>query len=188
MKKLLLLLIGMLLLTIVPQRIIAQESTSITWEAENGALESPVIRKSGSKTDKKPIKPGKNSGTGWIEIPNKANSEEIEGDRPGKAIFKVNVPVAGQYVFWARTLWPNGCGNSFWVRQANHPNQLLGEDGTYDIWQWRKLSNKMYLQKGINVIVVANREDGVLMDQCQITTGSIVPQGAIVPTQGALAK
>lgn len=169
-----------------PQSIVADEGTTVTWEAEKGALESPVLKKTGTKTDKKPSHPGKSSGEGWIEIPNKANGDKHDGDLPGKAIFKVNVPAAGQYTFWARTLWPNGCGNSFWIRLAERPNQLLGEDGTYDVWKWRKLASKLTLVKGVNTIVVANREDGVMMDECQITTSSIEPQGAISATPNAL--
>ncbi|HAZ63401.1 MAG TPA: hypothetical protein DCZ72_07305 [Armatimonadetes bacterium] len=166
----------------------AQAGVTITWEAENGALESPIIRRNGVHTDKKPGRPGRNSGKGWIEIKDGANGEAGEGDHPGKAIFKVNVPEAGQYTFWARTLWPNGCGNSFWVRLAERPNQLLGEDGTYDVWKWRKVATKLTLAKGVNTIIVANREDGVMMDSCQITTTSVEPQGAIAETQNALVK
>jgi len=166
----------------------AQAGSTVTWEAESGTCESPVIKKTGSRTDKKPGKPSKNSGSGYIMIPDKANGEKKEGDHPGKAIFKVNVPAAGQYTFWARTLWPNGCGNSWWVRLADRPNQLLGEDGTYDVWKWRKVATKLTLTKGVNTIIVANREDGVIMDECQITTTSVEPQGPIAATAGALAN
>jgi hypothetical protein len=164
----------------------AQESSTVTWEAEKGTLESPVIKKTGTKYDKKPGKPVKNSGEGWIEIPNKANGDKHDGDLPGKAIFKVNVPASGQYTFWARTLWPNGCGNSFWIRIAERPNQLLGEDGTYDVWKWRKISTKLTLTKGVNTIIVANREDGVIMDECQITTSIVEPAGIVPVTPNAL--
>jgi len=164
----------------------AQSTTTITWEAEKGTLESPIIKKTGTKTDKKPSKPSKNSGDGWIEIPNKANGGNHDGPLPGKAIYKVNIPVGGQYTFWARTLWPNGCGNSFWIRLAERPNQLLGEDGTYDVWKWRKIASKLTLVTGNNVIIVANREDGVLMDECQITTSSTEPVGIVTPTPNAL--
>lgn len=161
---------------------------TITWQAEDGTLESPIIKRTGTYTDKKPGKPGKSTGKGWIEIKDKANGDAPEGEHPGKAIFKVNVPEAGQYTFWARTLWPNGCGNSFWARLADRPNQLIGEDGTYDVWKWRKAATKLTLAKGVNTIIVANREDGVMMDECQITNTTVEPQGGIAATPNGLVK
>ncbi len=171
---------------------LAQSTYTVTWEAEDAAkIEEPFKKRTGERADKRP-KPQTNSGAGWVEIPDKANGSKKEGegtDLPGVARFKVNVPAAGAYIIWGRVLWPDGCGNSFWVLKEGRPRQVLGEDGTYDAWHWRPCSTKLPLTKGVNVIEVRNREDGVLLDQLQITTDTRrAPTGPIKPTAGALAN
>lgn len=169
----------------------ADSGYTVTWEAEDAnVIEEPFKKRTGTKADKRP-RPQKNSGTGWVEIPNKANGDKKEGDGsdlPGKVGFKVNVPASGSYTVWGRVLWPDGCGNSFWVVKEGRPKQILGEDGTYDAWHWVAAKQKVALTKGVNVIEFGNREDGVLLDQVQITTGSRVPTAEVKPTPDALAK
>ncbi|MCC7492668.1 MAG: hypothetical protein IT204_09990 [Fimbriimonadaceae bacterium] len=169
----------------------AQSGQTVTWEAEGAAkLETPFAKRSGKKNDKRP-KPQASSGSGYVEIPNKANGDKKEGEGsqlPGLSQYKVNVPAAGAYTLWARVLWPDGCGNSFWVQPAGRSRLLLGEDGTYDAWHWVKCDTKLALQKGVNVIDVKNREDGVILDQLQVTTSSRTPVGPVAPTSGALAN
>lgn len=169
----------------------AASGDTVTWEAEEaGKVEAPFAKKSGKRSDKSP-KPKKNSGGGWVEIANKANGTKKEGEGsqlPGVAQYKVNVPAAGNYTLWARVLWPDGCGNSFWVLREGRPKQVLGEDGTYDSWHWVAARQKVALTKGVNVIELRNREDGVLCDQLHLTTTSRVPTGEVRPTPGALVK
>lgn len=168
----------------------AASDYTVTWEAEGAQkLEEPFKKRSGAKSDKRP-RPQKNSGSGYLEIPDKANGKSKEGDGsnlPGYARFEVNVPQAGSYKLWARVLWPNGCGNSFWAYKDGRPKQKLGEDGTYDVWHWVELKgSKLALSKGTNVIIIGNREDGVLLDQLQVTTSGRVPTNQEKPTAGAL--
>jgi hypothetical protein len=47
---------------------------------------------------------------------------------------------------------------------------------------------KLALSQGVNTIIVANREDGVMLDQVFLTTTDRVPQGAEKVTAGALAE
>lgn len=170
----------------------AADST-LTWEAEDAQqVEDNFKRRRGTKTDRKP-RPDRNSGAGYVEIPDKANGHAKEEDSrsslPGVARFKVRVTATGQYNLWGRVLWPNGCGNSFWVRANGGPKQLLGEDGTYDSWHWVQLQGpKLSLRAGEQTIEVLNREDGVLLDEVQVTTSGRVPQGIQPPTSGALVK
>lgn len=169
-----------------PVREVKADGATLCFEAEKGTLEEPFKKATEPKTDKKPGKPQKSSGT-YIYIPDKANGgkKKIE-TLPGKATFKVKAKTAGQYYFYARTLWPSGCGNSFYIRKAGGSNHVLGQDGTYNVWHWVKLPEKLVLAAGENVIVVGNREDGVLMDQIFMTTTDRVPQGAEKVTEGAL--
>lgn len=172
-------------------QVAAQSGYTVTWEAEDAnKIEEPFKKRNGRKSDKRP-KPQKNSGSGYVEIPDKANGSKKEGDGsdlPGVAQYKVNVPAAGSYTVWARVLWPNGCGNSFWVLKQGRPKDILGEDGTYDAWHWVSAKSKVTLAKGVNTIELRNREDGVLVDEIQVTTTSRVPTGEVAPTSGALAK
>ncbi len=165
---------------------------TITWEAEDAnAIDEPFRVRERQRQDKRP-RPQVNSGRGYVEIPDKANGTKPEGDGsdlPGFARFRVRVPSAGAYKLWARVYWPNGCGNSFFVRQAGRPKRLLGETGNYDTWDWVALEGQpLALQAGVNVIEVLNREDGVIVDEMQLTTGNVVPTGAVRPTPNALAR
>jgi hypothetical protein len=171
-----------------PQEVRA-EGTVICFEAESGAIEAPFEKATTPKADKKPVKPQKSSG-GYVLIPAKANgAKKGRDDLPGKVTFKVKVPAKGEYWVWGRCLWPNGCGNSFYVRKADGKNQIMGEDGTYDVWHWMKCRDfKLALSQGVNTIIVANREDGVMLDQVFLTTTDRVPQGAEKVTAGALAE
>lgn len=177
-------------LAVRPVRPVVAGPVTITWEAESAqAVEEPFRVREARRLDKRP-RPQANSGTGYIEIPDKANGNSREGDGstlPGVARYRVRVPEAGAYKLWARVLWPNGCGNSFWVAKQGRPKQLLGEDGTYDAWQWQMLQGQpLALARGVNVIEVTNREDGVIMDQLQVTTAATVPTGPVRPTPNAL--
>lgn len=182
---------GLLLWARSPVPTVRAANATVTWEAEDpkGGIEAPFQRKQRQMLDNKP-KPQKNSGTGYVEIKDKANGDKKEGDGsslPGFLKFKVKVPEAGQYKLWGRVLWPDGCGNSFFVCKQGRPNQILGEDGTYDSWHWVELQGpKLTLAAGVNTIEVHNREDGVILDQLQITTGGRVPTGEQRVTSGAV--
>ncbi len=168
-------------LTQTPQ-VAAQSGYTVTWEAEGASkIEEPFKKRNGRKSDKRP-KPQKNSGSGYVEIPDKANGSKKEGDGSdlrGVAEYNVIVAAAGSYTVWARVLWPNGCGNSFWVLKQGRPKDILGEDGTYDAWHWVAAKTKVTLAKGVNVIELRNREDGVLVDELQVTTTGRVPTGEV---------
>lgn len=183
-------LMGLVVWTVTDRKVVKADSgNTVTWEAEKAnTLIAPMVAKSGTKYDSRPQKPQKNSGGGWVEIPNKANGGKKGKDGPltGKAIYKVKVPAAGSYTLWARVMWPNGCGNSFWVAKSGRPPQVIGGDGTYDAWHWVAAKNKLVLEAGTNTIVVYNREDGVYLDEIQITTTKRVPTSAVPASPDAL--
>lgn len=86
----------------------------------------------------------------------------------GKAVYKVIIPSAGTWRFWGRTKWTDGCGNSFFVKIADKPAVVLGQDGTYGSWHWVK-GPSLSLPAGVVTVVVQNREDGSKIDQFLFT-------------------
>lgn len=171
--------------------VVAQSNTYVAFEAEDyNAIEGPFVKRQGRKADKRP-RPQYNSGSGYVEIPNKANGDRREGtnDLPGHVRYRVNVPADGQYTVWLRCLFLNGCGNSLFFRRQGRPNQTAGNEGTYDAWIWTKVQGpKFSLRRGVNVLELANREDGVICDQIYLTTGERVPTGAVRVTPNAIVK
>lgn len=99
-----------------------------------------------------------------------ATSEGAPKDQ-GKATYKVNIPSAGTYRFWARTWWYDGCGNSFFLKIGSKPAVVLGQDGTYKKWHWVK-GPSLSLPAGQVTVVVQNREDGARLDQFLFTKDS----------------
>lgn len=101
----------------------------------------------------------------YIQIPLRrphATTETGPAD-DGNAVYKINVPSAGTYQFWARTWWYDSCGNSFFVIVDNKPAVAI-EDPTYQTWHWVK-GPKLQLSAGQHTIRIQNREDGARMDQ-----------------------
>jgi hypothetical protein len=82
----------------------------------------------------------------------------------GRATYKVNIPSAGTWRFWARTKWTDGCGNSFFLKIGSKPQVDLGQDGTYGTWHWVK-GPSLSLPAGTVNVVIQNREDGAKIDQ-----------------------
>jgi hypothetical protein len=108
---------------------------------------------------------------------------EMNLDQPkvsGEVVYHFRVTTAGKYYFWARTWWDDGCGNSFkvYVDKIELP-LIYGEDATYDHWHWPKTPRTPFtLSKGTHTLRIANREDGIKIDQiCWTTDPEYVPGG-----------
>ncbi len=110
------------------------------------------------------------SGGAYIHIPLQRPHGNQEGEPldQGRAVYKVRVPEAGRYRFWARTHWHDGCGNSFFLRINNNPPVVIGQDGTYKVWHWVR-GPLVTLAAGEHTIVIQNREDGAKLDQWMLT-------------------
>jgi hypothetical protein len=105
------------------------------------------------------------SGTGW------------RGEAGGNAIYTFDLPVKGIYNLWARTRWSDGCGNAFFASINKQKRLLLGNDSVFHEWHWIKLSN-LKMNRGINHLEIANREDGVELDKLLLTNdSSFQPRG-----------
>jgi hypothetical protein len=162
----------------------------ICFEAENAkTITSYFVKRTAPFRDKK----NRDSSGGYVEIVediHKANGlEAAEKYYPGTVTYEVNVPSAGSYTFWARTWWgpETSCSNTFWVQIGNQPEQLLGEDATYLVWEWRKLKQPVTLPAGKVTLTFKNHEDGIRIDQIFLTKSTVVPVGKMVVTPGALA-
>jgi len=168
----------------------AAAETTIYFEAE----QAQTIEKHFQKVDEpyKDIK-GRPSSKGYLYIPDKVNPKDKDNvplpDPPGKVVFEINVPKAGQYNLWIRRWWMDSCGNSVFVMVEGSPTKhVFGEEATYQYWYWSKLKNEtLSLKAGVNRLVLLNREDGIRLDQvCLTTDDRYTPVGVRPPTPGAL--
>jgi hypothetical protein len=104
------------------------------------------------------------SGGQAIEVPEGAGKPpEVGGD----ASFTFAVQKGGTYTLWCRVWWMDGCGNSFTLSIDDGPAFAFGGDGVYKKWHWVKGPAKPVIQltPGTHTLKVANREDGVMLDQ-----------------------
>jgi hypothetical protein len=163
----------------------------VCFEAEQAQSITPYFSKQTTPyTDPK----HRSSSGGYLEITEGVHQARGHkpGERyyPGVVTYQVNIPSAGRYTFWARTLWiadcGDSCGNSFWVKIGDQADQLLGEDATYQVWEWRKLKNPVELSAGIVTILLKNHEDNLMIDQILLTKSNLVPVGQMPVTPGAL--
>ncbi len=86
----------------------------------------------------------------------------------GKAVFEFTVKEADDYSVWVRTNWEDGCSNSIHAAVNDQAPYIVGEDGTYGYWKWRK-GPTVRLSIGTHKLELRNREDGVKIDQILIT-------------------
>lgn len=173
-------------LSLVGERVQSAPSDKVCFEAENAKTITPNFKK---RVDV--FKDSRNnvSSGGCIEIPEKINGEEHKEVYDGVVTYEVNIPSAGEYTFWARTYWgqEKGCSNSFWVSLNGRAPQVFGDDGTYWVWHWVKLKDKVELPQGKVSLVLKNREDGIMIDQIFLTKGAMIPVGKMPVTPNALA-
>jgi hypothetical protein len=99
----------------------------------------------------------------------------------GSATYEFEVAGKGDYYLWIRAWWLDGCGNSIGVQFDDGPELVLGQDATYKKWHWVKLkgrASKIELAGGKHALKLANREDGVAIDQILVTKNKrYVPVG-----------
>lgn len=89
----------------------------------------------------------------------------------GRSVFEFAVKKTAEYTIWLRTNWEDGCSNSVHAVVNDQAPYIVGEDGTYGYWKWRK-GPCIRLKKGIHRLELRNREDGVRIDQILITPDS----------------
>ena len=83
----------------------------------------------------------------------------------------VTVPVGRKVHFWFRTYWTGSCSNSILLRVPGLPEQIVGEDGTYNHWHWVK-GPSLKLPQGKQTITIKQREDDIGLDQIIVTSNA----------------
>lgn len=87
---------------------------------------------------------------------------DAAGKGVGRATYRVNVPVAGRYLFHARVWWRDGCGNSI-AFETGDATAVLASD-TYGRWHLLTSPRVLDLKEGVQTFRLANLEDGVKVD------------------------
>ena len=155
----------------------------IILEAEDAAVTPPMV----VATEDAPKTSGEifhASGGKYADLPDKVGKGDEAG---GKVTFKPAIEKAGRYRLWARVWWIDACGNSFGLAVDSGPQATIGEDGTYNCWQWLCLKGDdgvFRLTKGRHTIEFRNTEDGARLDQIYLTTNldeQAPPQGILSP-------
>ena len=142
--------------------------STITLEAESGSLTAPMVVRSSLTA----------SGGQYVEVPNGGgnNQNDATFGGPGEVSFSINIPQAGTYALWARTIAPGGGSDSFYVTRNN--STVLIKEWSVPLsttWQWNKVANISYTA-GAHTLQFRQREDGTQLDQIILTNDlSFVP-------------
>jgi hypothetical protein len=106
------------------------------------------------------------SGGMALAVPDMDNSE-LNGAAGVHARF--DLLEAATYESWFRVLWKHGCANSVLVQVDDRPASMVGNDGTYGVWQW--IAGPTFtLQKGGHQLTLAPREALVRVDRIILST------------------
>lgn len=160
---------------------VSQAGMNILIEAGSAReIHAPMrLVKLSDDTSEKPAKPIKGAAHDtYLEIPQGAGKPPaVNGD----ASLPFKIDQKGTYYLWARVWWMDGCGNSFELSIDDGKAFILGQDATYNRWHWVKIKarlSQLKLDVGEHVLKIANREDGVAVDQILLTRNKrYVPVG-----------
>lgn len=147
----------------------AQAGGRICFEAESAAPVTAPMRVTGGD---QPLPADAKEAAVWAAASGKAFLEVPEGvGKPpevgGEATCTFAVKEGGVYYLWCRVWWLDGCGNSVTLHVDGGQGIAFGQDGTYKTWHWVKAPSKpvLDLAPGRHTLKLANREDGVRIDQ-----------------------
>ena len=147
--------------------------TGIWLEAENFTLEAPFDIYSDEVT----------ASGNYIE--NRGTSSIDEVPHTGIISRTFNVPNAGTYTVFGRTIATEGSSDSLWVRMNGGPwikwNGIPESTG----WSWNSVHDfdranavsRYYLSAGENTLYIACREKNVKLDKIYITNRGDIPSG-----------
>lgn len=152
-------------------------------EVEDGLLTSPMLRHpDGDRV-------AGASGGAYVMVED-GLTDGNDLPRPGAVDLDITVPGAGHYVIWARVQAPDHASNSFLV-------SMDGQEAEYwwlpplasPEWRWLPVTDrgsstpKQYaLAAGTHRLRIANREDGVALDQILVTGATDDLQAELGPT------
>ena len=118
------------------------------------------------------------SGKAYLAIPQGVGKPpKVKGD----ARITFEVPKDDTYYLWCRVWWNDECGNSVSISIDDSRPFSFGQDTTYKSWHWVKSPpriKQLELSAGRHTLVIANREDGVRIDQVLLVSSKrYVPVG-----------
>lgn len=142
---------------------------SYFWvEAEDGMLTRPLMAE---------VDPTASGGR-YIAVRDEVDSRRNSpGD--GRAVYAIDIPLAGTYLLWSRVRARNNEGDSFWVRMDEGPWIRWNGIVHGDAWHWEEVHDaaqqedpgvvSFELNPGRHVLEIAYREPGSKLDGFLIT-------------------
>ena len=102
------------------------------------------------------------------------------GQESGMASIPFHIKETGNYVIWARCIYPNSSSNSFWVSMDSGTESLwdVGQRTEFSsAWKWDQVSNRnpfsdplvFSLTQGQHTVFIREGKDGPQIDQIVIT-------------------
>lgn len=85
------------------------------------------------------------------------------------ASYDFNVIQSGKFFFWARTLWPGGCNNTFQITLDKSPVYKIGNDHILYKWHWIN-QREFELSQGKHNLLIYNDEHLAQLDKVLLTS------------------
>jgi len=122
-----------------------------------------------------PFALGKDGGRTFAHVPPEVRASDgpwQAEDETGSATWRVNLPIAAEYVLMAECLWRDTKGNSFYAQVDDGEPTMIGNNENFGHWQWVK-GPTTALDAGEHAVTLLGREDGARVAQVMLTnTGS----------------
>jgi len=129
----------------------------LTLEAESGSRTSPM----------QVVNDATASGGQYV-VTNGSNST-TSAPTTGHVVLNFTTSSSGAFKIWARTLFPNGGDNSFWVKIDNGSWFAWNDDAAVSTsWKWNLVTTPT-LSAGAHTLTFAYREDGSRLDRIAIS-------------------
>ncbi|MBK7877393.1 MAG: hypothetical protein IPJ77_16925 [Planctomycetes bacterium] len=146
---------------------------TFSFEAENGALTSPMVQVVDSSA----------SNARYVTVPNGTGNNTSTTGTSGSTAFTFNVTAPGNYYVWALVKGPSSTDNQFWARMDNGTSHNWSLPVT-SVWTWDKVNNSgaqdpvlWNLTSGNHTLRIRWREDGARLDRVIVTSDpAYVPQ------------
>jgi hypothetical protein len=137
-------------------------SEILAFEAESfSAIDAPFVleRNIDKASNSACVSLPKGAGQGW------------RGKGSGSVTYRVEMKEGGDYYFWGRAYWRDGCTNAFFLNANDGPRIVFGNDSIYGVWHWVR-SPALGLKKGMNFVVFSNHSDWTSLDKIIVTNDS----------------
>jgi len=150
-------------ITVLPLLAGAAVAASFCFEAEHAnALSMPFEITQSRKA----------SGSAVLTVPEGAGDSTAfrgarNGIKPGTAVYHVPFLEGKKWWVWLRVRWNGNCSNSLFVHMGGKEGLLMNE--RFDVWHWIRIDQPFPATNRITKLVLANREDGISVDQVLLT-------------------